>query len=319
MKLTADQQAKLARIVNEQQREQLLDAIDQGLEIPDYAWEPLPADMDLAKMSGQMSEILEELANEAHVSVDELRSAEFQEFDLEQKVLRAQNTATAASHFLCVPFALDEPIDSQDQSIRLLSWGYFNPKGPTVCELVLEVLASPDSVLLVIYRFHPFVPSGAVYGCFPAKVASDRTTIVKSLGALFSTNGSDEERLLGGPPSYVFVPEESPLSLSDIRPMFASILADTSFSDLGRSCDLIKRHWCSPWNRASEELQNALSSAIAGSRTKSSKAIPQARQTSMDAVFAQWWTLVTDSDHVAAEMGEIPAAWIGAKTHALGH
>jgi hypothetical protein len=91
MKLTADQQAKLARIVNEQQREQLLNAIEQGFAIPDYAWEPLPADLDLAKMFGQMSEILEQVANEANVSVDDLHSAAFQEFHQEQMSLRARD------------------------------------------------------------------------------------------------------------------------------------------------------------------------------------------------------------------------------------
>jgi hypothetical protein len=40
MQLTAEQKTKLAMIKNPQQREMLLDAIRQGMEIPEYAWQP---------------------------------------------------------------------------------------------------------------------------------------------------------------------------------------------------------------------------------------------------------------------------------------
>lgn len=319
MQLTADQKTKLAMIKNPQQREMLLDAIRQGMEIPEYAWQPLPADLNMDEMFAQMSEVTEEIADESGADARDLESASVQDFHLEQIALQAQKTATAATHFLCEPISLDEPIESPTGKVELLRWGIFNPNGPTACELSLETAASIDSTLLAFHAFHPFSPSAFVYGLLSAEVISNRAAMLRCLSALFSQNGSADAPMFLSAPTHVIVPDDSPLSTADARGLFESALADASSEDLRESYDLIKRHWCEPWQRAAEERDRAYATAFARLRKGSSVEERKKPQLSKGEVFAQWWQSVTDADHIAAEMREMPAAWHGAIAQIRGN
>lgn len=239
MTLNAEQKAKLASITNAQQREMLLDAIRQEMEIPEYAWEPFPADLDMNKIFAQMAEVTEEVADEAGMDASEVESAFVEDFQLEQIALQAQRTATAESAFLCEPISLDEPIESPTGRIELLRWGIFNPNGPTACELSLESVDSLDSALLTLHAFHPFSPPAFVYGVFPAAVVSNHADLLKCVGALFTKNGNADAPLILGAPTHVIVPGDSPLKAGDARALFESALgAATRFmADKDRSCD----------------------------------------------------------------------------------
>ena len=94
--MTADQQARLELIENPEQRDMLLIAIRQGLEIPEFAWQPFPADLQMGDLFSQMSKILDDVAEESSVSVDDLHAAMAHEVVLEQRALRARNIATEA-------------------------------------------------------------------------------------------------------------------------------------------------------------------------------------------------------------------------------
>lgn len=314
MQLTDDQKAKLALITNPQQREMLLEAIREGYEPPEVAWEPLPADLDMVEMFGQMDELLDDVADEIGASKDDFESSCVQEFHLEQLGLCARKTATKKSEFLCDPITLNEPIEPQGGSVKLVCWGYFNPMGPTACELSLEPVESLDAALLVLHSFHPFAPWAGVYGLVPNDFFSNRDLILRSLSTLFGNRGSDELSLVAGPPSHVVVPEESPLSQAEVSRMFAAALSDTSAEDLRQACELMRRYWCKPWDRASEEQQLAFSDALASRPQESSseEAAPEQESSSSSALFSDWWNLVTDRDHVAAEIREMSAAWEGA-------
>ncbi len=312
MQLTADQKTKLAMIKNPQQREMLLDSIRQGMEIPEYAWQPFPADLDMDEMFAQMSEVTEEIADESGMDASDLESAFVQDFHLEQIALQAQKTATAETDFLCDPVSLDEPIESPSGRIELLRWGIFNPNGPTACELTLETVESIDSGLLAFHAFHPFSPSAFVYGLFPAKVVSNHASLLQCVSALFTKNGNADAPLFLTAPTHVIVPDDSPLKAGDARDLFESALADETSEDLRDSCDLMKRHWCEPWQRATEERDRAYAVAFARLRKESPAENPRKTQVSNREVFAEWWNSVTHPDHVAAELCEMPAAWHGA-------
>lgn len=318
MKLTADQQAKLELIQNLEQRDMLLDAIRRGLEIPEYAWQPLPANLKMGELFAQMSEGFNEVAGESGVSVDDVNSAMAHEFDLEQFALRAQKTAPAATHFLCDPIELDSPIESSGGCMRLFCWGYFNPMGPTACELTLEIVESTGAFLIVIHSLHPFFPSGTIYGCLPAEIMSKPNEVLECLRILFSKNVDGETRFLGDLPSYVDIPDDSPLSTSHVAVMFSAGFADTSAEEFRESCELMHRYWCKPWERASEERRRAYSDAVARRQQDRPEVATEVHQSFDREVFDQWWTLVTNPEHVKAELREMPAAWMGAIAHQRG-
>lgn len=312
MKLNAEQKAKLASITNPQQREMLLDAIRQRMEIPEYAWEPFPADLDMNEMFAQMAEVTEGIADEAGVDVSEVESAFAEDFQLEQLALQAQKMASAESAFLCEPIALDEPIESPSGRTELLRWGIFNPNGPTACEFSLENVASNDSALITLHALHPFSPSAFVYGLLPAAVVSNHADLLKCVGALFAKNGNADAPLFLSAPTHVIVPDDSPLSAGDARALFESAIADELSEDLRDSCESIRRHWCEPWRRATEERDRAYAAAFANLRKESPAKEARKAQSSNRKVFADWWNAVTHPDHVAAEVREMPAAWVGA-------
>ena len=312
MKLNAEQKAKLASITNAQQREMLLDAIRQGMEIPEYAWEPFPADLDMNEIFAQMAEVTEEVADEAGMDASEVESAFVEDFQLEQIALQAQRTATAESALLCEPIALDEPIESPTGRIELLRWGIFNPNGPTACEFSLESVESLDSALLTLHAFHPFSPSAFVYGVFPTAVVSNHADLLKCVSALFTKNGNADAPLFLSAPTHVIVPDDSPLRAGDARALFEAALADELSEDLRYSCDLIRRHWCEPWERATEERDRAYAAAFASLRKESPTEEGRKALSSSRNAFAEWWSAVTHPEHVAAELREMPAAWHGA-------
>lgn len=272
----------------------------------------------MGELFAQMSESLNEVAEESGVSVDDVNSAIAHEFDLEQFALLAQETATAPTHFLCDPIALDSPIESPSGCMRLFCWGYFNPMGPTACELTLEIVESTSAALIVLHSLHPFAPSGTICGCLPAEIMSNPNEVLKCLGMLFSRNVGGETSVLGGLPSYVDIPDDSPLSTAHAAVMFAAALADTSAEEFRKSCELMQRYWCKPWERASEERRRALSDAVARRQQDRTEDATEVHQFSDSGVFDRWWTLVTDPEHVEAELQEMPAAWVGAIAYQRG-
>ncbi len=163
---TGEQAARLKHITNAQQRAALLKAIADGDAIPEYAWEPIPEELDPVAMV---------LALQPIVTCAE--------------TLRA--TATAASHYLSdaieCPALASAPVFSE-----LLAWGYFNPFGPTTCSLFLVDVPTADEQIIFFRWLNPFATGATAYGLVPNTVAGNPQQLASVLERLFA--GGAQER-----------------------------------------------------------------------------------------------------------------------------
>jgi hypothetical protein len=298
--LTAEQRARLSRIVNPQQRQALLDALASGEDIPEYAWTPISSKLDPTSLAALVEQARDQLQRQSTASVDE---------ELERAADSLRPEATATTHYL-VPPQECEMAALASRFTPLVGWGIFNPFGPTTSYLALLDVPDRDDRLLLQRMQHPLTQRATLVGLLPATVSD----LMPTLRQLFRQNGAPEHSLVAGLPSHILVPPGSPLELEQVRELFwlvAPLSSDAAYLD-GVTASLL-RHKGNPWERASEGVRAALGQFGRPSRDEAVEASdPAAPSGPNPAQFARWWAAVTDSEHVQSELAAMPSAWEGA-------
>ncbi len=240
----------------------------------------------------------------------------------------AAATASAETLWLCEAFPAGKALRGV-QALPVVTWAYFNPIGPSLCSCYLHPTNDGRDLLISVAVTHPFEPTMTVYGCIPFDIAgSSDDPLAATLERLFSNNGSTDFPILVSAPSSVVLEEGAIASPENAKNLFALALIGLPVG-LQEASDLLQKHWCEPWERATEEWSSAISrfsapfKAMREGRTADASSsmdrlTEEFRSVADGAAFERWWRLVTHPDHVAAERAALPEAWSGALAMAEG-
>ncbi len=137
----------------------------------------------------------------------------------------------------------------------LVSWGIFNPFGPTMSSLVL--VNSPETKEYFIFRHwnNPTSQAREIFGLIPEAVFKNKSWLVIILDQLFVQFNSE---ILGDPPTYVKFYRNAPIDQKDIKGMFFQALKTLDHEEFKRTCNLLETFQGDPWQRASAELKGAM-------------------------------------------------------------
>jgi hypothetical protein len=305
---TPEQEARLARITNPQQRATLLKALADGDTIPEYAWEPLPTEFDTVAFLRRADKaaatrrvpVVEAAPSEAsHPSAD----------DVDREIVRCAEmlrpTATAATGYLSASIDC-QALASARVFTPLLAWAFFNPFGPTLCALHLVEVPGTREYVIFLRSLNPFATSATAHGLLPAPVGQDTPQLVSILRRLFS----GEETPMPNLPTHVRLLPESPLNASQAKTIILSSAKATDSQALAVTIQRLKTYKGDPWKRTAVERDEAFARIRPGGVDASAAAVGGGPAT--EAQFEQWWVLATDPDHVRSEVDQLPRAWDGA-------
>lgn len=203
-----------------------------------------------------------------------------------------------------IPLQWDEP----EEVRTLAAWLYFNPYGPTVVRLSLCPVGRHG--LLLLRRRHPFDPYAYAGGIVSEATMSTPDRCADLLRPYFASGD-----IVGTcmPTSLISDPDFR-LSSDAVKDLFWAAAEKIDGADLELSIDLLRKHGTDPWGMATASRDLGLKLAIAESREGE---VPQPRKVERS-VFEEWWSLVTDERHWAAELAELGNAWRGSIAHARG-
>ncbi len=183
---------------------------------------------------------------------------------------------------------------------RLMTWGILNPFGPTVESLCLATDPSGKAKVIFLKTSNPLENSTDALGTVNADMPHD--DLIRAV--IDSTTGGpgSSSRIFQSEPTFV-IPSTGGLTqhLDAFAIVFRNLSAAENI-DLASEADRLKRFWLNPWARlpSPEELfATARSQGLV--QTKMSKTL-----------FSEWWSLVTNPEHVESEWRAIVEAWQGA-------
>jgi hypothetical protein len=305
---TSEQEARLARITNLQQRAALLKAIVDGDTIPEYAWEPLPTEFDTVTLIRRARQA----AATANVSVVEPAPSEGSRpsgDDVDRQIVRCADmlrpTATAATDYLSASIDC-AVLPSARVFTPLLAWAFFNPFGPTICALHLIEVPGTREQLAFFRSLNPFATSATARGLVPEAVAQDTPHLVSILKRLFSGDETPMPNL----PTHVRLLPESPLNPSQAKAIILLSAKATDSQALAVTIERLKTYKGDPWKRTAVERDEAFARIRPGAVQTSPSAVSGGPAT--EAQLERWWALATDPDHVRSEVDQLPRAWDGA-------
>jgi hypothetical protein len=304
---TKEQVRLFTEIVNLSQEKTLLDEIKKSWAITNFGLTPLPKSRDAIEVSGQLGILAVRMIREK----------------VERYAAEARLTANEHTRYLCKPVKDCDLLGLADEFEALFGWGTFNPFGPTITALMLVDVPGGKEVLLFGLTMNPFAEEAVVYGLMPKDVSQAPDHLDLILTALFDGNGRAEAPLFGSLPTHVVFFPESRISIDKIKELFfkaATIVKE----DLNTKTEQMKKYRCDPWGRASAavgeffgEMRQYLQEEKKKDQFKQKRRIDAIQQkTKLNSAkidqFERWWDIVTEPEHVRAEISEMQRAWEGA-------
>jgi hypothetical protein len=280
-KLNSEQTAQLAKVGNPLQRTLLLQAIEAGMEVPAYAWVPVPADVTDQQEFIQYSIRIQ---------------GEFEIKDCADQ-MRAQ--ATLASLYLCPAVQMGLEMARISRFTPLSQWGIFNPMGPTIAMLGLALVPAFTDSLLVTYFLNPFNAWTTVYGLLPEEVSGNEEKLLAVLQPLFEQNGADGHPLFVCLPHYMSLLAPSSNIDEQMKRLVFLASGRAKIGNLDATCDLLEKFKGDPWGRVTAEAQVATQETEVCSGPTSTQ-------------FDRWWSIVTNNEQIEGEIHNMPSAWEGA-------
>ncbi len=213
--------------------------------------------------------------------------------------------------------SLDEVVkDSDDDVVEIdfrelgkptgwMTWGIFNPFGPTVMTIGAWSRAGFNSQLIIYRALNPFSQKSILVGAIDEDF---ETTPANFLHELFKIQ-SQASSLAGALPSFIRVSEESTTLYLDEIWLEACLHMDIN---LEAECKLLAEHQGDPWGLASKELETAAKNRK--NMSKGTNAQTQ-RFRVTDELVSEYLELIFNRDHLLSVIGAFPHAWKGAIDH----
>jgi len=180
-------------------------------------------------------------------------------------------------------------------------WGIFNPMGPTFGTVYLADVPTQDVALLIFEFINPFASESVVVGVVPHGTEEDPVHLTDTIRRMFRLNGSTESPLMNSLPTFIFT-IQSPLDPNLLRDFFFDAAALAAPEDIDRDTLLLQEFRGNPWQRNSVP-------DVFGSATEAPTASPTWPPSRSS--FNRWWDVVTDREHVLAELPHMQIAWEG--------
>src|SRR4051794_39826875 len=153
---TDEERKRLARIVNPNQRRELLVAIKRGETIPEYAWTHLPEGIEEHPEFRQFHKQLLKHAASSGRDMMEVIASLRPESHVQFYAAKAKERANENTGYLCgTPLSVPDLIEDEEQATGLLSWGVFNPWEPTLSFLALIGVPEHPESLLYLTQMNP--------------------------------------------------------------------------------------------------------------------------------------------------------------------
>jgi len=227
---------------------------------------------------------------------------------------------------------LDEPVGALEalkgrrNFVPMAAWCWFNPYGPTMC--LCNSWGSPDGRFraIGIFQLHHFDTRLVLYAVDdPAKV-KDTDELARTIERLFERYGRTGEHVIFPTlPTAVdlrvgrmLLPRLSPV----FDRVFRRVALDAPASDVRNSCEWMQRFPADPHGRTHHQELAVLADSfedlqrIKPGLQRSDLPEPGFRpmapsdEKATPADFERWWSMVTESTHVQAEIAAV-RAWAG--------
>jgi hypothetical protein len=203
------------------------------------------------------------------------------------------------------PSGLIKPIALIPEDVRGIEFvplcllGIFNPLGPTLVALNLIIKDDAPSGAILYTSLNPFNQSRLL----TARAPSDPVGLFELFRSLHQVGNG---LILGGRPDFVIQAMHQEDFDEAVQEMLFRFLSSVpSREPLPKVNQDYQNHWKDPWNRI-PGMEEVLRQAIAGCDAK-----PVCEEPDQDD-FDEWFSIVTDTDHFAAELVAVIEAWSGA-------
>lgn len=195
---------------------------------------------------------------------------------------------------------------------QIISFGIFNPYGPTMFSVDLIRVADTGESLIVSTMLNPFQSTATAYALLPASSSEDPVALGRCLTQIGQRNGHpDAPILLESAPTYVLFPRDSILTVDLLRQFAVGLLEAAGVEGIGETAKRLAKFKGRPWDRATEEMVSAARSYVRSRTAESGGASPAPANTPAD--YERWWRIASDLEHVRVEMGQMQVAWQGAR------
>ena len=195
-------------------------------------------------------------------------------------------------------------------SIPLVGWMHFNPLGPTMSALFYVPVPDANEGLFTFRFDNPFEHQHAAFGVMPGDVTAAQIGDFALM--LFTADGHDSCPLFGSLPTSIshkcnwYGEASAPKFDQEMTHRLFKAAAHSIWPpNISATCELFRRYKGAPWERTAAEFDASLHAASA----------VQARGEHAgfdEALFDEWFELVTDPEHVRSERAAFSAAWQGA-------
>ena len=202
------------------------------------------------------------------------------------------------------PAGLITPIELKQSDIRgieiipLCLLGIFNPMGPTLVALNLIIKDDAPSGAILYTSLNPFAQSRLI----TARAPSDPGGLFELFENLYQAG---DENILGGLPDFVLPSLKNAEFEDSLGSMLFSLVLSTPLREpLAKTNQDYRKHWRDAWNRI-PSMEEMMRQAISGRGREPVIHEPYPED------FDEWLSIVTDMDHITAELGAIIQAWGG--------
>lgn len=308
-----EHEAKLARIENPLQRAALERALSNGDEVPEFAWHPMPRDLDWKSLGAEAG--IQEFGpwEDLEPSRSNRPNTEFgrdgESAKAYEDLLRAlEEAGVSDEHPFIESHGNCEFLRSAENVIPLCHWGYFNPYGPTLVFLFL-VRDQQRGLDLIFYQsLNPFSQDDVVFGALPNQTKRAKDCVAKAVKQLFERNGDNAHQLFGGLPSYVLPAGVTEFATDDCADAFSKIVCQFSSVTVVSETAKIEEFSGDPW----DEFIHGRGHYTEGSRGRSAEKPASKTQ------FRKWWDLATAPDYRRAHVRYMPSTWYASINHLPG-
>jgi len=227
---------------------------------------------------------------------------------------------------------LDEPVEAFEalkdrrDFLPLSAWCWFNPHGPTMC--LCNSWSSPDGRLraIGIFQLHHLDTRLTLHAVDDPEKVKDTDELARTIERLFERHGRTGEHVIF--PTMPTAVDLRPCRtlLPRLAPVFDRVFRraalDAPASDLRNSCEWMRRFPGDPHGRTQHEFLAAIADSFddlkrinPGLQPSDLPDVgfdPMARsdEKATPADFERWWSMVTETSHVAAEIAAV-RAWAG--------
>lgn len=206
------------------------------------------------------------------------------------------------------PYALQRSDVDGMQLVPICLFGIFNPMGPTLVALNLVLKDTAPSSAVLATTLNPFSQQRLIV----ARASTDPEQLPQLLPTLWHA-GNDP--LLAGRPDFFLLVLTLDGMADASRSLLRELLTSVPAADpLSKTIQDFRRHWQDPWSRI-PSMEEMFAASSDKARSEPVAATPD------DGELSEWFSIVTDTEHIKHELPAIHEGWKGAigMTGGLSH